>query len=86
MNIQDTTIAKLQQLSELLLQEVNDFIDFIIHKYQGEISNSRSDEILIERWSQWFETVEKLDVSPSDSINNYQQLLINKYQQQGLEL
>lgn len=86
MDIQDTTIAKLQRLSEPLLQEVNDFIDFIIYKYQGEISNSQSDAILIEKWSQWFETVEKLDVNPSDPINNYQQLLINKYQQQGLEL
>ncbi len=86
MNIKDTTIAKLQQLSEPLLQEVNDFIDFMIHKHQGEISNSQSDEILIGRWSQWFETVEKLDVNPSDSISNYQQLLINKYKQQGLEL
>ena len=86
MNIKDTTIAKLQQLSEPLLQEVNDFIDFMIHKHQGEISNSQSDEILIGRWSQWFEAVEKLDVNPSNSINNYQQLLINKYQQQGLEL
>jgi len=86
MNIQDATIAKLQRLSEPLLQEVNDFIDFIIHKHQGKISNSQSDEILIGRWSQWFEAVEKLDVNPSDSTNNYQQLLINKYQQQGLEL
>lgn len=86
MNIRDTTIAKLQQLSEPLLQEVNDFIDFVIHKHQVEISNSQSDAILIGRWSQWFETVEKLDVNPSDSINNYQQLLLNKYRQQGLEL
>jgi len=86
MNIQDTTIAKLQRLSEPLLQEVNDFIDFIIHKHQGKINNSQSDEILAGKWSQWFESVEKLDVNPSDSINNYQQLLINKYQQQGLEL
>lgn len=86
MNIQDTTIAKLQRLSEPLLQEVNDFIDFIIHKHHSEISNSQCDEILAGRWSQWFETVEKLDVNPSESINNYQQILLNKYQQQGLEL
>ena len=86
MNIKDTTIAKLQRLSEPLLQEVNDFIDFIIHKHQGEISNSQSDETFTGRWSQWFEAVEKLDVNPSDSINNYQQILLNKYQQQGLEL
>lgn len=86
MNIRDITIAKLQQISEPLLQEVNDFIDFVIHKHQIEITNSQPDETLIKRWSQWFETVEHLDVTPSDSINNYQQLLLNKYRQQGLEL
>jgi hypothetical protein len=86
MTIRDTAIAKLQQLSEPLLQEVSDFIDFVIHKHQVEISNNQPDATLIERWSQWFETVEHLDITPSDSINNYQQLLLNKYRQQGLEL
>ncbi|MCC5654089.1 DUF2281 domain-containing protein [Nostoc sp. XA013] len=31
MTIRETAIAKLQQLSEPLLQEVTDFIDFVIH-------------------------------------------------------
>ena len=32
MTIREIAIAKLQQLSEPLLQEVTDFIDFVIHK------------------------------------------------------
>jgi Protein of unknown function (DUF2281) len=61
MTIRDTAIAKLQQLSEPLLQEVSDFIDFVIHKHQAEITNSQPDEMLMGEWSQWFETVDHLD-------------------------
>ena len=57
MAIRDITIAKLQQLSEPLLQEVNDFIDFAIHKHQAEITASQTDETLVEAWSRWFEAV-----------------------------
>lgn len=35
MTIRETTIAKLQQLPESLLPEVNDFIDFVAHKHQS---------------------------------------------------
>jgi hypothetical protein len=38
MAIRETTIAKLQQLAEPLLQEITDFIDFVIHKHQTQIA------------------------------------------------
>ncbi len=78
--------AKLQQLSEPLLQEVTDFIDFVMHKHQVKIAESQPDEPLVEKWSQWFEAVDSLEVSPPEAVSNYQQLLLNKYRQQGLEL
>lgn len=86
MTIRETAIAKLQQLSEPLLQEVTDFIDFVIHKHQVKIAESQPDETLVGKWSQWFEAVDSLEVSPPESVSNYQQLLLNKYRQQGLEL
>ncbi|WP_414755402.1 DUF2281 domain-containing protein [Anabaena sp. CCY 9910] len=86
MTIRETTIAKLQQLSEPLLQEVTDFIDFVIQKHQAKMTDNQPDERLEEKWSQWFEAVDCLDVSPSEPVSNYQQLLLNKYRQQGLEL
>jgi hypothetical protein len=93
MTIRETAIplasfanAKLQQLSEPLLQEVTDFIDFVIHKHQVKIADSQPNEPLVEKWSQWFEAVDSLDISPSEPVSNYQQLLLNKYRQQGLEL
>ncbi|MBD2510872.1 DUF2281 domain-containing protein [Nostoc muscorum FACHB-395] len=86
MTIRETAIAKLQQLSEPLLQEVTDFIDFVIHKHQVKIADTQPDEPLVEKWSQWFEAVDCLEVSPPEAVSNYQQLLLNKYRQQGLEL
>jgi hypothetical protein len=84
--IRETTIAKLQQLSEPLLQEVTDFIDFVIHKHQVKTADTQPDETLVGKWSQWFEAVDSLDVAPSEPVSNYQQLLLNKYREQGLEL
>ncbi|MBN3924381.1 hypothetical protein [Nostoc sp. NMS4] len=86
MTIRETAIAKLQQLSEPLLQEVTDFIDFVIHKHQVKIADCQADETLVEKWSQWFEAVDSLDVSPAEPVSNYEQILLNKYRQQGLEL
>ncbi len=81
----DSAIAKLQQLSEPLVQEVNNFIGFVIHKNQAEI-DSQPDEKLKQKWLQWFDETERLDVISSALTNNYQQLLLDKYQKQGLEL
>jgi hypothetical protein len=86
MTIRDDAIVKLKQLSEPLLQEVSDFIDFVIHKHQCEPDDSQPDESLVEAWSQWFRAVEPLDVTPPEPASSYQQLLLNKYRQQGLEL
>jgi Protein of unknown function (DUF2281) len=35
MNIREATISKLQQLPEPLLQEVDDFIDFVLLKHNA---------------------------------------------------
>ena len=106
MTIRETTIAKLQQLSEPLLQEITDFVDFVIYKHQIQIVDIQTNTNLIikdelpllnankhpdsqtitEAWTQWFEAVEQLETFPSEPENNYQQLLINKYRQQGLDL
>ena len=85
MTTRDNAIAKLQQLSEPLLQEVNDFIDFVIHKHRPEI-DSQPDEKLRQKWLQWFDEVERLDVISPAPTSNYQQLLQGKYRKQGLEL
>lgn len=85
MTTRDSAIAKLQQLSEPLVQEVSDFIDFVIYKHQAEIE-SQPDEKLKQKWSQWFEEVDRLEVISPAPTSNYQQLLLDKYRKQGLEL
>jgi hypothetical protein len=86
MTIRDTTITKLQQLSEPLLQEVSDFIDFVIHKHQVKTGENQTNEDCGSAWSKWFETVDRLDITSSAPVSNYRQLLFDKYRQQGLEL
>jgi hypothetical protein len=86
MTIRDTAIAKLHQISEPLLQEVNDFIDFVIHKHQTEMPDSQLDELLVEKWSRWFNAVDGLEITSSEAESTYPELLLSKYRQQGLEL
>jgi hypothetical protein len=86
MTIRDITIAKLQQLSEPLLQEVSDYMDFVINKHLAKTADSQTDEKLVEAWSQWFDEVDHLDVTTAEPAREYQPLLLNKYRQQGLTL
>jgi len=51
MTIRETVISKLHQLPESLIQEVNDFIDFIAHKYQSKIIHGQPETPLGETWS-----------------------------------
>jgi Protein of unknown function (DUF2281) len=84
--IRETAISKLHRLPEVLVQEVSDFIDFLDRKYQVKTVDTQSDEKRIKTWSQWFEALDCLTVTPSEPVNDYQQLLLDKYRQQGLEL
>ncbi|ASC73223.1 hypothetical protein XM38_041850 [Halomicronema hongdechloris C2206] len=86
MTIRETAIAKLQQLPDSLLQQVNDFIDFLMYRRRhSTITDDRKDE-LAQAWTRWFESVDHLEVTSTDSVSDYQQHLVSKYRQQGLEL
>ena len=86
MSIRQTTIAKLQKLPESLLPEVNNFIDFVMHKHQSGAAHKKQQDDVAKAWEKWFEGVEHLKVMPTDPASEYQQLLLNKYRKQGLEL
>jgi hypothetical protein len=86
MTIRETTIAKLQQLPESLLQEVSDFIDCLTNEQQHSAAIGSSEGELAEAWVRWFESVDRPESKPMEPDSNYQQLLLAKYRQQGLEL
>ncbi len=86
MTIRNAAITKLQQIPEPLLQEINDFIDFIILKYQPITTDSQTRANLSETWTQWFEAVDELERSSTEIPSEYQQHLLIKYRQQGLTL
>lgn len=54
MTVYDVTIAKVQQLPELLTQEVNDFIDFLLMRHDST------------RWQLWTHFSEALEIAESD--------------------
>jgi hypothetical protein len=86
MTIRETAIAKLQQLPESLLQQVSEFIDILTDKQQRSIAINHHEGETSQAWARWFESVDRLEVTPTESASDYQQLLLAKYRQQGLEL
>ncbi|WP_036481029.1 DUF2281 domain-containing protein [Myxosarcina sp. GI1] len=68
MTIRKTAISKLQQLPEPLLQQVSDFIDFLTHKHQQSAVTSERQNNFSETWTQWFESVDCLQVKPAKSV------------------
>jgi hypothetical protein len=65
----DTTIAKIHQLPESLVQEVSDFIDFLM---------VRQDTVRWEQWNQSSESLELSDAGFSDylpSLEDYESRL-----------
>lgn len=86
MTIRENTIAKLQQLPESLLQQVSDFIDLLTDRQVQSTSIDHPDAQPPKAWAQWFEAVDRLEITPTATDSDYQQLILSKYRQQGLEL
>jgi hypothetical protein len=86
MTIRQTTIAKLQQLPDSLLQEVDDFIDFITRKHQSKITNVAPQNNTDVVWERWFESVDRIEIETTEPVSEYQKLILDKYRQQGLNL
>lgn len=84
MTLREATIAKLQQLPEPLLEQVSDFIDSLAH-HQPSHRNDDNYDISTE-WAGWFESVDHIETETTESVSEYQQLLLAKYRQQGLNL
>ncbi len=54
MSVYDETITKIRQLPEPLVQEVNDFADFLLMKCDSA------------RWQLWTQFAESLEIAESD--------------------
>jgi hypothetical protein len=81
MNVREMMISKLDQLPDELVQEVNEFVDFMIYKNRLEIIENKSEPKFAEKWLKWFEDVNKLNVNLHQTTKTYSQLLIDKYHQ-----
>ncbi|NJM69754.1 MAG: DUF2281 domain-containing protein [Scytonema sp. RU_4_4] len=54
MTVHDQTIAKIRQMPEYLVEEVSDFIDFLLWKHSGK------------QWELWLESAECKEIVESD--------------------
>lgn len=90
MTIRETAIAKIQQLPESLVQEIIDFIDFITRNRQAKTAIDLLEGDRSEAWARWFEATDSLEIAPESTptapTSEYQQRLLSKYRQQGLDL
>lgn len=68
-------------------EELKAVMDFITtNKQQSELTNGTPEDDLVKIWEKWFEAVDHLDTALLQKSSDYQQLLLNKYRQQGLDL
>jgi hypothetical protein len=88
--IRETAIAKIQQLPDSMVQQIIDFMDFITRNHQAITA---IDSLVGDRsgvWARWFEAADGLEISPENTLTapttEYQQHLLSKYRQQGLDL
>ena len=85
-SIREAAISKIQQLPEPLLQEIVDFIDFITRNHQSKTAIDSLEGDRSEAWARWFETADGLETTQTTPTSEYQQRLLSKYRQQGLNL
>ncbi len=90
MTIRETAIAKIQKLPESLVKEIINFIDFITRNRQAKTAIDLLEGDRSEAWAQWFEAADGLEIAPENTptaaTSEYQQHLLSKYRQQGLNL
>ncbi|NQE35728.1 hypothetical protein [Microcoleus asticus] len=69
----------LQQLPESFLPEVNDFLDFVMHKHQNRIAEPKLPDDIAKAWAKRFEEVDRLKLMTNHQPESeYQQLILNK--------
>ena len=87
MTIREIAIAQIQQLPESLVQEI---IDFITRNHHAKTAIDSLENDRSEAWACWFEAANSLEIDPvsisTAPTNEYQQRLLSKYRQQGLNL
>jgi hypothetical protein len=60
--IRETTIAKIQQLPESLVQQIIDFIDFIARNHPGKTAIDSFEGDRVQAWARWFEATDGLEI------------------------
>nr|WP_246276835.1 hypothetical protein [Microcoleus asticus] len=61
------------------MPEVNDFLDFVMHKHQNRIAEPKLPDDIAKAWAKRFEEVDRLKLMTNHQPESeYQQLILNK--------
>ena len=66
MTIPDITIALIAATSRIILPEVTDFIDFVMHKHQNRIAEPKLPDDIAKAWAKSFEEVDRLEIRTNE--------------------
>ncbi|MEG3969170.1 hypothetical protein QUA00_16325 [Microcoleus sp. T2B6] len=61
----------MQQRPESFLPEVNDFLDFVMHKHQNRIAEPKLPDDIATAWAKWFEEVDRLEVMTNEPDSEF---------------
>ncbi|MEG4441678.1 hypothetical protein QUB47_05500 [Microcoleus sp. AT9_B5] len=68
------------------MPEVSDCIDFVMYKHQNRIAEPQLPDDIAKAWAKRFDEVDRLKLMINQPESEYQQILLNNYWQQGLDL
>jgi hypothetical protein len=58
----------------------------MIARHQLAVKSSNLSDDVAPKWQQWFDEVDRLEMIPHEPVNEYQEAILDKYRQQGLDL
>lgn len=82
-----TFTLKIQEGKLIIPTEIEDYVSQHPDTIQVTLTIQSESNDIADRWNKWFEGVEKLEILDNENEGKkYDELLINKYKNQGLEL
>jgi hypothetical protein len=83
--VKDDRVMSVQLPTELPIGEYD--VVLVLSQRSASLAGAQeAEEALARRWEQWFEQVEQVPLLDHPAAGDFQQHLVEKYRQQGLEL
>jgi hypothetical protein len=82
-----TFTLRIKEGKLIISTEIEDYLSQYPDMTQVTLTIQSESNDIGDRWNKWFKEVEKLEILENQNeVKKYDELLINKYKNQGLEL